>query len=86
MATVFWCLLSIFAVDEDRTEYETVEINCQMAHDVLYVKAGQRIFEFDKMKDVERFKNLKSAYLKKEKNIWNSLVKTTILIEKPIDE
>lgn len=81
-----WIALSLFSVEEKYTEYQKIDVTCQMAHCTLYVKAGDNIYTFEKLKDIEKYKDLKYGYLKIEKNMWNSVTYVKFITEKPENE
>lgn len=82
-SSVLWWVISYSLPDKNYTTYETVALDCQIAHNILYVKAQDYTFTFEKLKDIEEIKNLKTGVLEKQRNTWNGFIKAYLLKEIP---
>ena len=57
-----------------KTETKISPFTAEMAHNILYVKVDDRVQAFDKLSDIERFKNAKETKVVTYYNLWGTVL------------
>jgi hypothetical protein len=61
-------------------ETKIYPFTAENAHNILYVKIGDTIQEFDKLADIERFKNAKETNVEVYYNSWKRVKSYNVLV------
>jgi len=70
--------LLISGVGEAKVDTIIKPFSAEMAHHVLYVRVEDTVQSFNKLEDIERFKDKKETEVQLAYNVWGRLVSITI--------
>jgi hypothetical protein len=71
--------LLISGVGEAKVDTIIKPFSAEMAHHVLYVRVEDTVQSFNKLEDIERFKDKKETEVQLAYNVWGGLVSITII-------
>lgn len=81
--TVYAIPLSFVTPEPHFTTHEVRQCSAELEENVLYVRVGGKLYTFDKMSDIEKFKNKKQVVVEISRSMWNTKINSTIVEDFP---
>ena len=84
--SIYGIPLSLFIPEKAYRIYEKQKCTTMLEDNVLYIRIKNNLYSFDKMKDIETFKDKTEVVLRIERNIWKGNIDTAIAEDFPKEQ
>lgn len=80
---VYGIPFSFIVPEKVYTIYEKQKCSTELEDNILYIRIKNKLYSFDKMKDIETFKDKTEVVLKTERNMWKGNIDSLIVEDFP---